>query len=339
MAEQSRDRDRERDSIFNEPAFVADEANADREIDHDLPCRRCGYNLRGLDVSRPCPECGQRIGAVTGPPDPATDSELSRDQAGAVVDADAAERSREAALHSIHNELAIFPTDGSQPRLIDRDWSCSHCGVNLRGQAGGDACPKCGQVPRELPAPLDRPGYGQWLRQKIETTPTATGWTTALMIAVVGGFWGIFGALLEAHGGLIGVVVFGPLAEEVMKIALVVVVIETRPFRFTRPGQVFLAAAGSALGFAAIENVLYLTVYIPDPTPVLVAWRWGICSALHLGCTLIAALGAARLWRQTVGELRPPKVAAALPAVVIAAVVHGSYNALVYLLDKVDGSF
>lgn len=31
-------------------------------LDYDLPCRHCGYNLRGLDVSRACPECGTAVG-------------------------------------------------------------------------------------------------------------------------------------------------------------------------------------------------------------------------------------------------------------------------------------
>jgi hypothetical protein len=31
-------------------------------IDHDLPCRHCGYNLRGLTTDRACPECGTAVG-------------------------------------------------------------------------------------------------------------------------------------------------------------------------------------------------------------------------------------------------------------------------------------
>lgn len=34
----------------------------------DLPCVKCRYNLRGLDVATRCPECGQPISNSTGPP-------------------------------------------------------------------------------------------------------------------------------------------------------------------------------------------------------------------------------------------------------------------------------
>lgn len=32
-----------------------------RPLDHDLPCTRCGYNLRDLTLERLCPECGTPI--------------------------------------------------------------------------------------------------------------------------------------------------------------------------------------------------------------------------------------------------------------------------------------
>src|SRR5688500_20183649 len=31
-------------------------------IGNDLPCRKCGYNLRGLTPAMRCPECGTAVG-------------------------------------------------------------------------------------------------------------------------------------------------------------------------------------------------------------------------------------------------------------------------------------
>jgi len=35
---------------------------ADTTLSHDLPCRHCGYNLRGMTEDRACPECGTAVG-------------------------------------------------------------------------------------------------------------------------------------------------------------------------------------------------------------------------------------------------------------------------------------
>lgn len=33
-------------------------------VNTDAPCRKCGYNLRGMDVQGRCPECGAPVGLV-----------------------------------------------------------------------------------------------------------------------------------------------------------------------------------------------------------------------------------------------------------------------------------
>lgn len=38
------------------------EAEPTGPIDNDLPCWRCGYNLRGMTEDRACPECGTAVG-------------------------------------------------------------------------------------------------------------------------------------------------------------------------------------------------------------------------------------------------------------------------------------
>ena len=38
------------------------EYDADGRIDQDLPCLKCGYNLRGLRDDGECPDCGNDVG-------------------------------------------------------------------------------------------------------------------------------------------------------------------------------------------------------------------------------------------------------------------------------------
>jgi uncharacterized membrane protein len=65
-------------SRFLSPKFLKYRQAAEHgPIDHDLPCPRCGYNLRGLNYGRNCPECGSPIELTH----TASDALLSGDEA------------------------------------------------------------------------------------------------------------------------------------------------------------------------------------------------------------------------------------------------------------------
>src|SRR5262245_32299566 len=44
------------------PASFNPNVDAAGTVTADSPCRKCGYNLRGLSVSGRCPECGTPVG-------------------------------------------------------------------------------------------------------------------------------------------------------------------------------------------------------------------------------------------------------------------------------------
>ncbi len=155
-------------------------------------------------------------------------------------------------------------------------------------------------------------------------------------MALAAGPFAVLGALLGTGDALLAIVlitVVGPVTEEIMKIALPLWVVERRPYLFRNSAQIALCGAFSGLAFAALENVLYLEIRIPNPPAALVQWRWTVCVALHMGCSRIAAMGVQRVWRETMQSLTRPKLALAMPYVVTAIVVHGSYNALAVLLE------
>jgi RsiW-degrading membrane proteinase PrsW (M82 family) len=90
--------------------------------------------------------------------------------------------------------------------------------------------------------------------------------------------------------------------------------------------------------FAIIENFLYLFVYVPDPPLWLVLWRWTVCVALHVGCTLIAGFGAAKVWQKQVSQMRRVPVPVDMRYLVAAILVHGVYNGSVTILE-LSGTF
>ncbi len=267
---------------------------------------------------------------------------------------------KEKAKHSIFAEPAFVACQTDPPYIIDHDLPCPACGFNRRGLQADRPCPECGHhpgtlkgieelarhsvfndetilPPESVPSAQHRIDYAGWLARRIEHTPALLGWLLVLGIAVFGGVWAVIGAMLSGSSSAIGVVVVGPVTEEIMKIALIVIVIETRPYLFSSRKQILFAAVGSALGFAIIENGIYLDALIDDPSPQLIAWRWQVCTALHVGCTVIASLGAMRMWRLTVTELRQPRIGPAVPTIAVA--VHGLYNAFAVIFELVAEPF
>lgn len=189
---------------------------------------------------------------------------------------------------------------------------------------------------RELtggPAPGDVT-YAAWLR----TYQARTTWSQSLLamveIAAVAGPWGIIGALISGSGalgdfgwsGLLMAVLVAPVTEETAKVAAALWVVEKRPFWFKEPWQILFCAAAGGAAFAAIENLLYLYVYVPGAGPEFALWRWTVCVALHVGCSFLAGLGVLRVWRRVDEEASPPRLQLAAAWMIVAMVAHGLYN-------------
>ncbi len=246
--------------------------------------------------------------------------------------------------HSVWDEPDILP--GRSDNLIDQDWLCSACGYNLRGLFVGQRCPECGRVELYRPPPPGVDSYRTWLQRHVERTGPETCWLVALGAALVGGLWAVIASLIGTqHAGIGGwstfilAAVYAPAIEETMKIAAGAYVVELRPYWFKRDEQIHLATVGAAVVFAVIENLIYLHVFVQSPTVKLALWRWFVCTALHVGCTYLAARGLVEVWRQALTEYRRPRITQALRFLVPAIILHGAYNGSMIAAEGIFGPF
>ncbi len=242
---------------------------------------------------------------------------------------------------------------------------CARCGYDLSGLPAG-RCPECGAKPFE-PSPdeaervdqsvWDEPGlsrplagdpgedqltFAAWFRRKRGQTTALRSWMTVLGVALAAGPWAVLGTFWGGGQSVVSVLaltLLGPMVEEVMKISAATYVVERRPYLFRSRAQVLACGLAAGFAFAAIENVLYLAVYVAEPSPAPAAWRWTVCVALHMACTTITSLGLARIWRQVETTGRRPDLAVGFPHLVTAIVVHGSYNGLALLTSFAPADF
>lgn len=270
------------------------------------------------------------------------DASEARAAANLAREQGAAQPGEDVAQHSIYDEVSILPDRGIE--IVEQDWSCSGCGYNLRGLPAGHACPECATVELYRPPPSDAASYGAWLAQRRKRTTAAHSRAALAGVALFGGALGVLGSFVQSFivglgtalpiGGLLSAVLVGPPIEEVMKIAALAMLVETRPYLIRRPSQIQSAALAAGLGFAVIENLIYLNFYIPNPSTELMLWRWLACSAMHIGCTMIAGAGIATVWRRTLREGRPPRIELATRALVTASILHGAFNAAAIGLSR-----
>ncbi len=178
--------------------------------------------------------------------------------------------------------------------------------------------------------------YERWLDEGRNRTPLSRTWMLTFLLAAASGplaILGVFWNVGDSPGSVLGVVLFGPVMEEAMKAAAAAFLVEKRPYLFRSPFQIAICLLASGIAFAAIENLLYLNVYIPNASAGLAAWRWTVCTALHGGCSLIAGLGILRIWRDVFARKARPRLALGLPHLFAAAAIHGLYNLGAVLME------
>jgi len=184
------------------------------------------------------------------------------------------------------------------------------------------------------------PGFAEHLALMRRTVSPITQWLIVLGAAVVAGPFAVFGAFFKAavgeHGwGYVAIVIVGPVIEEILKIVAAMWIVERKPWLIPNAGAILLIGVMGGLGFAAIENLMYLNVYFPDHGPGLAWWRWTVAVALHIGCSFLAACGVAKMWRAVLATRRPADLSVAFGWILAAILIHGGYNAFAVIIETV----
>lgn len=115
----------------------------------------------------------------------------------------------------------------------------------------------------------------------------------APLLALGGGVFGILGAFVtEAfHGSIMGAYLAAPIIEEILKPSGLYLILAKWPRLLKNQIYVASLAALGGIVFALVENLVYLHIYIPDPSPQVVLFRYTACVGIHAVCSFIFGLG------------------------------------------------
>lgn len=178
-----------------------------------------------------------------------------------------------------------------------------------------------------------------------------------LLVVALGSLLAVPGVafdMLTGGGGFLGPVVAGPLIEEALKPVGLIILLTRRSDLKLSATMGVLVGAFSGLAFAAIENLIYLKIYVPDHDSGYVIWRWTVCVGVHVACSALVGYGLARSSggraAKDGGEFRFLNSAsphlldeprersgvfqgASLRCLVVATVLHGTYNLAAIVLQ------
>jgi len=184
-----------------------------------------------------------------------------------------------------------------------------------------------------LPQHDDPDQWKRWLAAKRRDCTLSGNLAVTALAAVLSGPFAVLGALMTGRptiSGYVYAVVFAPVIEELLKQSGMTYVLEKKPYRVFAAWQFVLAAVISGVMFGAIENLVYVHYYASmagvKDIATLAAFRWAVCTPLHVGCAVIASLGLVRVWKRQMQAGRPADLSAAFPCFAAAMVIHGLYN-------------
>ena len=189
----------------------------------------------------------------------------------------------------------------------------------------------------------DSTEYREMVRQEQMRYPDSILPVVSILSGIVGGLLAVPAIFLNGIGSLFGfimLVFLGPFAEESLKQGGTIFQMEKMPGSLRYDWQFFLTGMIGGAVFSVLENLVYQYLYLwsltPEKLALIMAFRWTICMAVHVLCTVISSMGLRRVWRESLEKGRPCRIADAFPMFALATVVHGLYNFSMLFLDPFE---
>ncbi len=189
--------------------------------------------------------------------------------------------------------------------------------------------------------------YRELIRMEQECFPASSAPFLSILAGIAGGLFAVPAVFLDTLGSSLGfilglgaTVVIGPFAEETLKQSGAVFQLEKMRGSIRHDWQFFLSGMLGGAVFSVLENLIYQYIYLrtlpPEKLADIMAFRWTICTALHILCTVISSMGLRHVWRESLEKERPCRIYEAFPWFAAATAVHGLYNLSMTLLNPFD---
>ena len=186
------------------------------------------------------------------------------------------------------------------------------------------------------------PEYRELIRLEQTRYPASLLPFISILVGITGGLFAVPAVILSEIESWIGIVFFlfvfvGPFTEEMLKQSGTIFQLEKMRGSIRYDWQFFLSGALGGAVFGVLENLIYGHVYLaelpPEKLAAVMAFRWTICTLLHILCTVVSSMGLRRVWRESLEKDRPCRIIDAFPWFIAATAIHGFYNASMLILN------
>ena len=158
----------------------------------------------------------------------------------------------------------------------------------------------------------------------------------AILLAIVGGFLGIIGAIIQELQSTTTYILLpflgAPIIEEALKPSGIYLALLWWPRALTSQIFTALLCALSGVVFGVIESFVYVTLYVEDPSDEFVVFRFSVPLGLHATCSFLVGLG---LNQQVIdwaaGRSKLPR--ASRNFFIAAVALHAAYNTMAVILS------